>query len=102
LLSIAEVHIFGRISLDIFPDAFSVLCPLIAIINVTGVPSKNSLVQKERRQVWDITQAYFGLVSSVRRKENGRIRRGLDLGDSMHSANFGDLDHLFSFTIDHD
>jgi hypothetical protein len=35
-----------------FLKAFSVLWPLMAMIKVTGVPSKNSLVQNERRHVW--------------------------------------------------
>src|SRR5690349_11547011 len=57
---------FSRASaLIYFLKAFSVLCPLIAIIKVIGVPSRNSFVQKERLQVCEVTQAYFGRISSI-------------------------------------
>src|SRR5665647_3280353 len=46
-------------------NAFSVLCPLIAIIKLVGVPSKNSFVQNDLRQVCDIIHAYLGLISPV-------------------------------------
>jgi hypothetical protein len=57
---------FSRASaLIYFLKAFSVLCPLIAITKVRGVPAKNSFVQKERLQVCEVTQAYFGRISSI-------------------------------------
>ncbi len=35
------------------------------MINSTGVPAKNSFVQKERRQVWEVTQAYLGFIVTM-------------------------------------
>jgi hypothetical protein len=38
------------------------LWPLIFIINSTGVPARNSLVQNERLAVCEVINSYFGLV----------------------------------------
>ena len=42
------------------------LCPLIFIINPTGIPARNSLVQKGRLQVCDVIHLYLGFVSTIR------------------------------------
>jgi hypothetical protein len=35
------------------------------IINLTGVPARNSFVQKDLPQVWEVIHSYFGLISTT-------------------------------------
>jgi hypothetical protein len=75
-LNIFSLHLFFRCAASrlaasslvtriYFMKAFSVLCPVIFIISITGYPSKYRFVAKLLRAVWEVTHWYKGLLKSV-------------------------------------